>query len=110
MRMKQNPTSDFPCCTTLIQRRYPTLKQSGNNVDATIPRRYFNVVSTLVKAISIRADKTFHYEVLNKLYRNDELKFLVNFYLIVSDPNVQYISCFLQYQILKVEERINDDE
>ena len=108
--MKQNPTSDFPYCTPLIQRRCPTLKQSGNNVDATIPRRYFNVVSTLVKAISIRAGKTLRYKVLDKLYRNDELKVLVNFYLIVSDPNVQYISCFLQYQILKAEERINDDE
>ena len=81
-------------------------KQRGCNYTSTL----FQVVSTLVKAISIRAGKTLRYKVLDKLYRNDELKFLVNFYLIVSDPNVQYISCFLQYQILKAEERINDDE
>ena len=27
LKMKQNPTSDFQRCTTLIQRRCPTLKQ-----------------------------------------------------------------------------------
>ena len=26
-KLKQNPTSDFQCCTTLIQRQNPTLKQ-----------------------------------------------------------------------------------
>ena len=36
--MKQNPTSDFQRCTTLMQRQCPTLKQ----------RR---IVSTLVKPI-----------------------------------------------------------
>ena len=30
--MKQNPTSDFQRCTTLIQRQCPTLKQRRNNV------------------------------------------------------------------------------
>ena len=43
LKMKQNPTSDFQCCTTLIQRQYPTLKQHKdnatqrrNNVDTTL--------------------------------------------------------------------------
>ena len=30
--MKQNPTSDFQRCATLIQRQCPTLKQRQNNV------------------------------------------------------------------------------
>ena len=32
LKMKQNPTSDFQRCTTLIQRQCPTLKQRRNNV------------------------------------------------------------------------------
>ena len=35
LKMKQNPTSDFQRCTTLIQRQCPTLKQRQNNVDTT---------------------------------------------------------------------------
>ena len=36
LKMKQNPTSDFQRCTTLIQRRCATLKQ-----------RWYNFISTL---------------------------------------------------------------
>ena len=46
-KMKQNPTSDFQRCTTLLQRQCPTLKQHRNNV----AQRCFNLASTLVKAI-----------------------------------------------------------
>ena len=49
--MKQNPTSDFQRWTTLIQRQCPTFKQRSNNVDTTLSRRCFNVISTLVKAV-----------------------------------------------------------
>ena len=49
--MKQNPTSDFQRCTTLIQRQCPTLKQRRNNVVTTLIQRYFNPASTLVKDI-----------------------------------------------------------
>ena len=45
VEMKQNPTSDFQRCITLIQPQYPTLNQHQNNV---VQRRY-NVVSTLFK-------------------------------------------------------------
>ena len=34
--------------------------------------------------VSIQAVKMFHYKVLSKLYRNDELNFLVNFNLDLS--------------------------
>ena len=34
--MKENPTSDFQRCTTLIQRQWQTLKQRRNNVDKTL--------------------------------------------------------------------------
>ena len=52
MKMKQNSTSDFQRCTTLIQCRFPTLKQRWNNIDTTLSRRCFNMASTIVKAIS----------------------------------------------------------
>ena len=32
LKMKQNPTSDFQRCTTLIQRQCPTFKQRRKNV------------------------------------------------------------------------------
>ena len=58
LKMKQNPTLDFERCTTLIQRQCPTLKQRRNNViqlrnnvGTTLIQRYFNLASTLVKAI-----------------------------------------------------------
>ena len=51
LKMKQNPTLDFQRCAALIQRRCPMLKQRWNNVDTTLSRRCFNVVSTLAKAI-----------------------------------------------------------
>ena len=34
--------------------------------------------------VSLQEGKTFHYKVLSKLSRNSELKFLVNFNLILS--------------------------
>ena len=43
LKMKQNPTSDFQRCTTLIQRQYATLKQRRNNV----AQRWCNVDITL---------------------------------------------------------------
>ena len=56
--MKQNPTSDFQCCKTLIQRQYPTLKQRKdnaiqrwNNVGTTLIQCCFNLALTLVSAI-----------------------------------------------------------
>ena len=51
LKMKQNPTSDFQRCTTLIQRQCPTLKQRRNNVGTTLIQRCFNLASTLVKTI-----------------------------------------------------------
>ena len=46
LKMKQNPTSHFQRCTTLIQRQCPALKQRRNNVVSTLYQE-----STLVKAI-----------------------------------------------------------
>ena len=55
LKMKQNPTKDFPCYTKLIQRLYPyvktTSKQGWSNVDTTISWRCFNVVTTIVKSV-----------------------------------------------------------
>ena len=42
------------------------------------------IVHLLQSQVSIQAVKTFHYKVLSKLYRNDELNFLVNFNLDLS--------------------------
>ena len=50
-KMKQNPTSDFQRCTTLIQRQCPTLKQRRNNVGTTLIQRCFNLALTSVKPI-----------------------------------------------------------
>ena len=60
LKMKQNLTSDFQRytkliqrrCPTLIQRRCPTFKQRWNKIDTTLSQRFFNVASSLVKAIS----------------------------------------------------------
>ena len=55
--MKQNPTSDFQRCKTLIQRQFLTLKQRRNNViqrqnnvGTTLIQRCFNLASAIVKA------------------------------------------------------------
>ena len=45
--MKQNPTSDFQRCTTLIQRQCLTLKQRRNNVT----QRWYNIDTTLFEPI-----------------------------------------------------------
>ena len=50
LKKKKTPTLDFQHCTTLIERQCPTL--TLNNVDTTLSRRCFEIVSTLVKAIS----------------------------------------------------------
>ena len=50
LKMKQNPTSDFQRCTTLIQRQCPTLKQRRNNVTQrrnNVAQRWYNVDTTL---------------------------------------------------------------
>ena len=51
--MKQNPTSDFQRCTTLIQRQTTihNVKTTLQNVGATLIQRCFNLALTLVKAI-----------------------------------------------------------
>ena len=46
--MKQNPTSDFELCTTLIQRQCPMLKQRRNNVTQR-QKTLHNVGTTLFK-------------------------------------------------------------
>ena len=53
--MKQNPTSDFQRCTTLIQRQTTihNVKTTLQNVGATLIQRCFNLALTLVKAILI---------------------------------------------------------
>ena len=52
LKMKQNPTSNFQRCATLIQRWCATLKQRWNNVDTTLSQFCSNLASTLVKAVS----------------------------------------------------------
>ena len=50
LKTKQNPTSDFQRCTTLIQRQCPTLKQLRNNVTQrrnNVAQRWYNVDTTL---------------------------------------------------------------
>ena len=51
--MKQNPTSDFQRCTTLIQRQTTihNVKTTLQNVGTTLIQRCFNLALTLVKAI-----------------------------------------------------------
>ena len=58
LKIKQNPTSVFQRCTTLIQCQCPTLKQRRknvtqrqNNTGTTLKQRCFNLVSTLIKTI-----------------------------------------------------------
>ena len=54
LKMKQNLTSDFQRCTTLIQRQCPTLKQRYPTLKqccTTLVQRCFNLASTLVKAV-----------------------------------------------------------
>ena len=50
--MKENPTSDFQRCRTLIQRQCSTLKQRRNNVTQhrfNIAQRRYNVDTTLLQ-------------------------------------------------------------
>ena len=50
LKMKQNPTSDFQRCTTLIQCHWPTLKERWNNVTQrrnNVAQRWYNVDTTL---------------------------------------------------------------
>ena len=50
LKMKQNPTSDFQRCTTLIKRQCPTLKQRRNNVTQcrnNVAQRWYDVDTTL---------------------------------------------------------------
>ena len=50
LKMKQNPTSDFQSCRTLIRRQCPTLKQRWNNVTQrwnNVAQRLYNVDTTL---------------------------------------------------------------
>ena len=52
MKMKQNPTSDFQRCTTLIQRQCLTLKQCQNNITQhrnNVAQRWYHVDTTLVQ-------------------------------------------------------------
>ena len=49
LKMKQNPTSDFQRCTTLIQCQWPTFKQRRKNVT----QRWNNVVSTWYQALTL---------------------------------------------------------
>ena len=54
--LKQNLTSDFQRCATLIQRQSLTLKQRQNDVaqrqkNDALYQRCFNVASTLVKTM-----------------------------------------------------------
>ena len=66
--MKQNRTSDFQRCTTLIQLQCPMLRQSRSNV----AQRWYNVVSTLFqrsllyKAISDPIGPSNDYGFLNR--------------------------------------------
>ena len=51
--MKQNPTSDFQRCTTLIQRQCPTLKQRRSNVTQrrnNAAQRWYNVNTMLFQS------------------------------------------------------------
>ena len=61
LKTKENPTSYFQRCTTLIQRQCPTLNNvettlhnvetTLHNVDTTLIQSFFNLATTLVKAI-----------------------------------------------------------
>ena len=45
LKMKQNPTLGFQCCTTLIQRQTTTLKQRRNNVGTHVFSCEFDEIS-----------------------------------------------------------------
>ena len=49
LKMKQNSTSDFQRCTTLIQRRCPTLKQRWYNFILMLLQRVFNSSKSYIK-------------------------------------------------------------
>ena len=49
LKMKQNPTSDFQRCTTLIQRRCPTSKQRWYNFISTLFQRVLNFSKSYIK-------------------------------------------------------------
>ena len=49
LKMKQNPTPDFQCCTTLIQRSCPALKQRWTDVAQCLYNRFFRRYATFFK-------------------------------------------------------------
>ena len=48
--MKQNPTSNFQRCTTLIQRQCSTLKQRRNNVNTKLFQLSVDVSETYIES------------------------------------------------------------
>ena len=88
LKMKQNPTSDFQRCTTLIQRRCATLKQRWYNFISTLFQLGLNNSKSYIKT-SRASDKYRFAKSLSKFYsanyfelyiNNSTTNKLVNFY------------------------------
>ena len=72
LKMKQNPTSDFQCCTTLIQSQCPTLKQRRNNVDTKLFQPSVDVSETYIESNRASDDcglcDIVHVKYINSFY------------------------------------------
>ena len=70
--MKQNPTSDFQRCTTLIQRQCPTLKRRRNNVDTKLFQPSVDVSETYIESNRASDDcglrDIVHVKYINSFY------------------------------------------
>ena len=70
--MKQNPTSDFQRCTTLIQHQCPTLKQRRNNVDTKLFQPSVDVSETYIESNRASDDcglcDIVHVKYINSFY------------------------------------------
>ena len=77
LKMKQNSTSDFQRCTTLIQRRCATLKQRWYNFISTLFQLSLNNSKSCIKT-SRSSDKYWFAKSISKFYSADYFEQYIN--------------------------------
>ena len=77
LKMKQNVTSDFQRCTTLIQRQCPTLKECRNNADTTVFQPSVDVSSSYIESSRAIDDYGFGNTLIVFILLNDKTFFTI---------------------------------
>ena len=77
LKMKQNVTSDFQRCTTLIQRQCPTLKECRKNADTTVFQPSVDVSSSYIESSRAIDDYGFGNTLIVFILLNDKTFFTI---------------------------------